>query len=549
MRTYGAAILSGLLVAGSFPPLDCGWLAWIALVPLFLTLPHLRLRTALRQAALFGVVYFGALLYWLVVVGARAIGVGPAILAWTIAITAQTLFMAAFGLGAALLARHPRKWLWQIGVPALWALLEWLRQLGDLGTTWGDLSVSQHAMLPVLQLSKLTGVWGVSFLVVLVNVAIAEVAGRFGRSDPHPNPVLGKEREPDTRETPEPDDESPSPLRVGRRACLDPQTTTTNRPRQAFPAAVAVTVGLVVLAGLVSIHSERLRPTFVAAALQPDISPNVDWYDGHAADPIYFWSTIERYVAGGDQAAGHGATVVVWPEATFPAYLRDDPAAAALVQGEAQRDHQTILVGTPEHEHTGHDGNALTQVTPSGAIGRSYVKRHLVPFGEYVPYSHWFKFLDFLHLTGYDRQRGAPVQPLFATPIGPVGAVICYESSYPELTREEVARGAGLLAIVTDDTWYGRTAAPKQHANFAALRAVETDRYVVRAAATGISEIIDPTGRVIQSAPLFTTRVLTAPVESRHTVTSYVRFGDWFPGTCALLLVYAIVTQGRKRRF
>jgi apolipoprotein N-acyltransferase len=163
-----------------------------------------------------------------------------------------------------------------------------------------------------------------------------------------------------------------------------------------------------------------------------------------------------------------------------------------------------------------------------------------------VPFRKIFPILDALHLTLYDRKFGAPVQPLFRSPVGPIGAVICYESSYPELTREEVARGAGLLAIVTDDTWYGRTAAPYQHADFAALRAVENDRYLIRAAATGISQIVDPNGRVIASAPLFTPKTVIAAVESRRNLTFYSRFGDWFIWLC-FALIAAVSAVGVKK--
>lgn len=503
----GAAIASGLMMAGSFPHLDWGWLTWFGLIPFLLILsdPQLRLRGALAMSFTFGVVYFGGLLYWLGICGAHVLGPGLGVLAWVIAVMAQTLVMLMFGAGGWWLARRPNAWAWMVGVPALWTVLEWVRQLGQLGTTWGDISVAQHANLQILQISKLTGPWGVTFLVAMVNMLIVER------------------------------------IRMRR----DRRGAEWTSDRSSFAVIVALLLFSSIAYGASLLHSERLQPTFKVAALQPSIDPNVEWSDsGRPADPNYVESTMKAYI---DRGTSSGAQVVVWPETVFPGYLRDDPILASAVVAEARSQKQTLLVGTPErYPLGGPEGNALTVVSPTGIIGNSYLKRHLVPWGEYVPFRKLFPILSALHLTLLDRKFGDPVQPLFQSPEGPLGSVICYESSYPELTREEVARGAGLLAIVTDDTWYGRTAAPYQHANFAVLRAVENDRYVVRAAATGISVIVDPDGRVIAQAPLFTPSTVVADVEARHNLTFYARHGDWFVWMCIGLIV-VLASIGRKR--
>ena len=490
------------MMAGSFPHLDWGWLTWIGLVPVLFLIPQLHLRATLAMAFTFGVVYFGGLLYWLEVCGAHVLGPGLGVIAWTIAVVAQTLVMLMFGAGAWWLSRRQSPWAWMLGVPALWTLLEWVRQLGQLGTTWGDISVAQHANLAILQVSKLTGPWGVTFVITMVNMAVVEmIRSRLQKS------------------------------------AIDASTT-------ARFAVLAASVTIVTLAyGAFVLTTEHLHPSFKAAALQPSIDPNVTWDVGRPADPAYVSSTMHAYVSRGIVS---GAQVVVWPETVFPGYLRDDPELAKEVVDEATHHNQTLLVGTGERYPTGGpEGNALTVITPDGVIGNSYLKRHLVPWGEYVPFRNEFPILAALHLTLLDRKFGDPVQPLFNSPEGKLGSVICYESSYPELTREEVARGAGLLAIVTDDTWYGRTAAPYQHANFAVLRAVENDRYVIRAAATGISLIVDPNGRILARAPLFTPSTLTVDVEARHGLTFYARHGDWFVWVCIGLV--AILAAGKRK--
>ncbi len=166
-----------------------------------------------------------------------------------------------------------------------------------------------------------------------------------------------------------------------------------------------------------------------------------------------------------------------------------------------------------------------------------------------MPGRSWLPFVEALHVTNFDMKPGASVQALLdgGPEAGKIGATICFESSYPRFLREQVARGANLLVISTDDTWFGRTAAARQHSAIAAVRAAEADRYLVRSAATGVSQVIDPTGRVLAEAGLFQAAVVCAPVQSRTTVTPYVRWGDWFVGFCALILVGVSVPWHKRR--
>ncbi len=178
----------------------------------------------------------------------------------------------------------------------------------------------------------------------------------------------------------------------------------------------------------------------------------------------------------------------------------------------------------------------------------TYQKQQLVPFGEYTPGTDLFPFLRALNVTGAEFKAGGDAQTLLdgGPKIGKIGAAICFESSYPRIMQDQVARGAGLLVVSTDDAWFGRTAAARQHSAIAAVRAAETDRYLVCSAATGVSEIIAPSGHVLAEAGLFRPAVVTAPVESRTTVTPYVRWGDWFVVFCALLLGVLVAGSFRQ---
>ena len=297
--------------------------------------------------------------------------------------------------------------------------------------------------------------------------------------------------------------------------------------------------------GAVTIRTEHLKPTFVAAALQGDINQNVN------QTPAYTERTVQTFDALSRDAAARGATLTVWPETAYPGYLQNFDLARMQVAAEAARDHQTALIGGVEYDWTQRkNANSLLALLPSGMVSGSYQKRQLVPFGEFVPGRRFLPFLEALHVTTFDMKAGAETQPLLdgGPGIGKIGATICFESSYPRFLREQVARGAGLLVISTDDTWFGRTAAARQHSAIAAVRAAETDRYLVRSAATGVSQVISPTGQVLAEAGLFRRAVVSAPVQSRSTLTPYVRWGDWFIGLCALLLIgtSVLATKGER---
>jgi len=491
--SLGLSVLSGLLLIASFPHGDLGWLAWAALLPFLLTFPHADLRAALAHGAVLGAVFFGGLMYWIGLFAAHAVGPVLGSVAWLGSVFALAPWLIVFAGGAHWLSRRSAgAWVW--GLPALWTVLEWGRQFGILGTTWGDLAFTQHRILPLLQVTKATGPWGLSFLIVLVNVVLAEA--------------------------------------VRGRASIRPWQTQAHL-RGALLLCFAAT-----LCGRHTLGREHLQPTFVAAALQGNINQNVQ------DTPAYERRVLDTFAAQSRTAAALGATLTVWPETAVPGYLRFDPRFAQPIAQSAVLNHQTALVGARDYlPSQKKDTNTLFLVTPQGRIAGQYSKRHLVPFGEYVPLRATFPILEKLHLSIYDMAQGSAHQPLLdAGPgIGKLGAAICYDSTYSGLMRAQVARGANLLVVTTDDTWFGRTAAAGQHAAMASVDAAATDRYLVRCAATGISQVLDPTGRVIASSRLFVPAVVAAPVQSRHTQTFYVRHGDWFVLLSVVLVAFLLL--------
>lgn len=491
--TVLSTIASGLLLAGALPHLDWGWLAWFGLVPFLLRFPFRNLPTAFGYGVLLGAVYLGGMSYWVAVFATPIIGPTLSILGWVLLTLCEAFFIGVWAMGAQWLCTRPSAWAWRLGVPALWAVVEWGRQWGALGLSWGDLAYMQHAALPILQVTKLTGIWGLGFLIVAVNVALTE--------------------------------------------------TLKLRRLNVFAAFTAGVVGLALVYGAVTLRAENLRPTFVAAALQGNINQNTD----HS--PAYVSRVMQTFGEQSRTAAQAGATLTVWPETAFPGYLLSDLKTQARVHYDAQANHQTVVIGGAEYNwEQRKPANSLFLMKPDGTLTGSYQKQQLVPFGEYTPGTDFFPFLKALNVTGGDFKAGGDAQTLLdgGPKIGKIGAAICFESSYPRIMQDQVARGAGLLVVSTDDAWFGRTAAARQHSAIAAVRAAETDRYLIRSAATGVSQIIAPTGRVLAEAGLFRPAVVTSPVESRTTVTPYVRWGDWFVAFCVLLL--GVLVAGSLRQ-
>ena len=492
-QSLAGTALSGLLLAGALPHLDWGGLAWIGLVPFLALFPFRNKRSAFGYGFTLGVFYLGVMAYWVGVFAGHIIGPALSVLGWALVTAYQAFYLGVWAVGTQWLARRG-VWAFRLGAPALWVIVEWWRQSGTLGLGWGDLAYTQHLALPILQVTKLTGIWGLAFLIVLVNVALMEAVAR--------------------------------------------------RKATRFTAAVGLLSTAALLYGVVTIRSEHLKPTFVAAALQGDINQDVD------QNPAYTQRVLQTFTSQSRTAAASGAALTVWPETAYPGYLQTFDLSRLTVAAEAAQDRQVALIGGVEYDWTQHkNANSLLLLTPSGVVTGSYQKRQLVPFGEFVPGRRWMPFLEALHVTTFDMKAGADTQPLLdgGPSIGKIGATICFESSYPRFLREQVRRGAGLLVISTDDAWFGRTAAARQHSAIAAVRAAEADRYLVRSAATGVSQVIAPTGQVLAEAGLFRPAVVAAPVQSRSTVTPYVRWGDWFIGFCVLLLGGVVIGTSQRR--
>ena len=495
------ALLSGVLLTLSFPSVGHPALSWVALVPLVVVVARAPSAfVAWRLGLVTGVVHFAGMIYWIPSVMVTFGGLSTAV-AWLI----HAAFVGYLALFPSLFALA----LWAVGQrlgarAILWTPVFWVTsELGRLhlftGFPWELLGYSQAEVLPVAQLASVTGVLGLSALVALVNGALAFGAVAAGR----------------------------------RRWC----------PLAVALGVVAVCVGL----RMARLAAGRLLHSGTAirvAAVQGNIAQDEKWVPERAE------RNLGRYLDLTEIAVDAGASLVVWPEASTPFVFELDPRAE-LVKALVRERRVHLLFGTtdvarpspPGHASPAPYYNAAVMLDPRGETAGVYRKQHLVPWGEYVPLRDLLFFLSPLvtKVGGFSAGDRSATLPFDGAEIG---TAICYEIIYPGLVRELAVEGSQLLTTVTNDAWFGQTAAPHQHFQMATLRAIEQGRFLVRAANTGISAVVDPYGRVLDQSPLFEEAVVVADARLLEQRTIFARTGDLTALTCgslsALLLAFSL---------
>lgn len=476
-RDLALAALSGVMLALAFPKPGLFPLAWVGLVPLVVALRRARPWAGFGLGLTTGFVFFAGLMFWVSMFG---------FLPYVLLALVQGLQVAVFGLGAACIYR--RRAIPMIAVPALWTAIEWFRSLGVFALTWGGLSYSQAPWPSAIQVSAIFGPWGVTFLIVLVNEGIARL-------------IVDRDR--------------------------------------AARVSASVAVGLAVLstlAGWAYIRAgDRPERAIRVAMVQGGVP--FTWRDESTSMRI-----METYWPMTTSLKG-AADLIVWPESAAPGDVLGDPALRESVSQLARTTGAHMLIGGYHAEgdpaaNAGKMYNGAYLFDPDGLVVGSYYKVHLVPFGEFVPGRNWLPLLNRYHIMEFDRTSGPGYNTMRAR-FGDVGTMICFESTFPQVGCEFARRGAGLLAVITNDSWFGQSAAGAQHHQFAVLRAVENHRYVLRNASTGITSLISPYGEVEKSVGLDESAVVSGRVAIVKGLTPYSRFGDWFAWACALVTVSA----------
>lgn len=478
---------SGLLLAALFPPASLAWLAPIALTPLLFALAHASAwRLRFAGGWLAGFLFWLLTCHWIRDTLAAYGGLtGP--LSWLALLLFALVKGLHCGVFALLAAPMLRFWWAPPGIALLWAGLE--RTHGPLGFAWLTLGNAGADMAFPLRLAPITGVYGLSFLFALASVVLTLLL-----------------------------------LRRGRRSSL-----------WLLPAA-----GLALLPapGLPSAPLEE------AVALQTVLHAEFAWTEEEKDRAVRQLAllTLENAL----DPARPAPRVLLWPEAPAPFYYTLDPGFRGQMNELARLAGAPLIFSGVAYTPQDRPLNSAFVLTAEGRYAGRYDKIYLVPFGEFVPPG--FGWIQKVSTEAGDFEAGDRLQP-FPLPQGSFGVFICYESAFPHLVRRFAAGGAEVLVNLTNDGYFGRSAARPQHLLLARMRAVENARYLLRPTNDGITASIDPAGRVHGRIPEFERRATRLPYQRSRVVTIYTRYGDWF-ACSALTAGFALAALAclRERR-
>lgn len=496
------ALASGALLALAFPNYNLPLLAWIAVCLLILASYGARPSVAPLYGFAHGMVFFPMCLPWMATVMQQYGNVDPLLSAGILGLIgiAGGILVAIFSWGIALISRRDRLAAC-LAAPFLWVAVEFLRDhLPIFAFPWNLLGYAASGSLAFLQITTITGIWGLSFLIAAFNalLAFAILSGR-------------------------------------------------NRVWKSTMVAAAVLI-LVAFGG--SYFVPQAQSHHVAHLVQTNFPqyetypPN--WDATHVSD-------LTELAQIGIEAAKHAPGVIIWPEAPAPLSLQDQFFASRAVV-MAQEAGVPVLLGVEDwHKNAANNWYATNSAVLLDATGRrvfSYAKIHLVPFGEYVPLRRWLTFAgkitaDIGDFTPGDSYAVGEL-PGTGSKDDKFATFICYEAIFPGAVRRFTDDGADLLINISNDGWFGRSAAPAQHLMMARVRAVESRRWLLRDTNNGYTVDVDPYGRIVASLATDIRGQLDAPYDFRTGRTLYVILGDWLPWLCVIASAIFLIWRRRK---
>ena len=492
-----SAALSGITLI--FPKI--GFIEWITLIPAAIVLlcrapqREIRLRSLYRDGFIFFYTFYLVCFHWFTYLYpldfidgmTKGSALLVVILAWFGVALVQALLSAFMFVLAGVLCRSrvcERIPLCRAFVIAgLWTLCEWFQTVGWWGVPWGRLTLGQSYYIIGLQNASWFGSYFVTFVLVLVNLLLAYALINLSK-------------------------------------------------KSIVRSSVAIVVGFllfqyvsgaIIYATTDLTDGEKVR----VACIQGNIPSSEKWNVNSSDKTIY---NYEKYTA---EAAKEGAQIVVWPETAIPYNITKSEGYAALFAQMAQENNVYILVGTYVSDEDGKSLNSLVCFTPKGEQHDTvYSKRHLVPFGEYIPLRGLIEAivppLADLVMTTDDVYPGEGAQIIETDEGIAIGGLICFDSIYEELTLESVRDGAELICLSTNDSWFIDSAALDMHNAHAQIRAIESGRYIARAANTGISTVIAPNGNIIEQLDPLVEGKIVADVYATERTTLWSIIGNSF---------------------
>jgi apolipoprotein N-acyltransferase len=506
-------VVSALLVAASFPVFNLGFLAWFGLAPLFFALRQRGLRSAAGIGLLFGVFFSLGAFFWI----NKVIPVYNFFI-WLIIFS---LYFPLFGVLYKLISRAVGPWL-IVGAPALWVSLEYIRSnLFFLSWPWNLLGHSQYLYPPIIQIADITGVYGISFIIVMVNQFFSQLPELFMKN----------------------------------RLASEVQTEHKNR-RVWITHILAVTFVLMFMLfyGWYRLaekdSNEHIRMAIVQSNVQIENNMSVDEQVEHLR--VYEQLTLEASKSKPD--------IIIWPASSLPAPINSSRLVRYKMKQIANEVDTYLLVGGAGHEkfEPQKEGylpfsNSEFLISPAGRVVGQYNKIRLLPFDEYLPFQgkitwpSWLTSLKESYLAGDVYTLFEVAGKKFSTPI-------CWENMFPDMVRPFVLNGAQFLVSATNESFFGRSAGPYQALAMNVFRAVENRRIIARASATGISVFINQKGAIIQKVKnakgddLFVSGIIAGELPLSNRITFYTIYGDFFAYILIGITTLCILVPLSKRK-
>ena len=486
----GAGCLSGALFWASIPKLEIHLLAWVCLLPCLSLLPYLSPKQLFSLGLVGGLVAGLGRTYWITqtlqLYGNLTLI--EALVTNFLLVLYLALYWAVFFYLCSRFRLSSSLFPWLAA--SLWILLEWAQNWVITGFPWQLLGYSQYRQLALLQLVSITGIYGISFLIALVNGTLAHLLS--------------------TRLTP-----------WRRLLALAP------------PTLLLIAAQLLGQQRLDALAEEEASDVLEVGIVQGNIPQDLKWKTSRVAGTTNHYIELTRTLPA-DQL-----DLIIFPETALPYYFQHPYYAQFHRQiADLAREMATpILVGSLGGSWEEGIYNRTFLVDAEGSVIDYADKVHLVPFGEYLPLAFIFQYLEALTAESGAFVHGESHRALPLPDSNErAGIFICYESIFPEITRQLALLGSSFLVNTTNDAWFGVTAAPYQHFAMVAVRAAETGLPVLRAANTGISGLIGPSGRILHATDLLETTAFTVRLHPRRETTFYVRHGDVILVLCALFL-------------
>lgn len=503
---YFPALICGFLLTLSFPRPGLSYLAFFALVPLLISIRSMTAKESFLHGFAAGLFHFSTLIYWIVPTVHVYGGLHPVFAVSTL--TLLCFYLALYPAIFALLLKkiNPGPWLVPVLAACLWTGLEYIRTYAFTGFSWGVLGYSQYKNLLLIQIADFTGVYGISFLIVLVNYLLADIFTRLK-----------------------------------------------NTPKKINLIPVIYT--LLLISGVLLYGKQKIKTIdsqiktaekTIIKVVQGNIKQDLKWSDAFKS------RTIDKYIRLSIEAPKPlPPDLVIWPETALPFYYGLEKPLSNKVDACIRSSKTNFLIGSPavtaDENHTRFYNRAY-MLNRFSIITGTYDKSHLVPFGEYVPLGDYLTFLGKITAQAGNFSKGDKTFVPLKFNDHKTGVLICFEILFPSIASSFVKNGADILTTITNDAWFGHTSAPQQHFSIAVFRAIENRRTVVRSANTGISGFIDPKGKILESTELFQDSTVTRQVAALKQISFYTRYGDMFAISSIVAFCFVFMLKGFRKK-